>query len=136
MARRRKEFVIGRLREKVIGTIVRELRRLPLGTEFLVTVEKLETGMSDAQRGLFWIWMRILADEIGDTPKEIYKRYVKYTSFLEGRGLSELSDEEMSALMNDLQHYFADQGYYLPSGQDEYYEALEQMQAKEENRND
>ena len=42
-----------------------------------------------------------------------------------GRGITELSKDEMTDLMNWTQRFFAAFGYTLPSGHDEYYRGLE-----------
>jgi len=130
MSKFRKKYVLRGRRDDVIGCLLHDLRCLPRDKEYVVTLERLAMPVSDAQRGLFWIWMEMLAADIGDTKEEIYERYVKNGPFLNGLGISEISDEDMTEVMNHLQRYFAEWGYNLPSGHDDYYEMLESQQAQ------
>ena len=130
MAKRKKYILSGR-RDEVIALLLSDLRKLRRDKDFVVEVARLEMHVSDAQRGLFWIWMEICAADIGEDKVEFYEHYIKNSPVLNGRGISEISEEEMTGVMSALQRYLAEWGYYLPSGHDEYYEGLEHMQAEQ-----
>lgn len=94
----------------------------------MVTLERLDEPVSDAQRGLFWIWMQIMADDIGYSKEEFYEDVIKNGPILQGRGISEIGTDHMHDLMTALQQYCAAEGYILPSSQDEWYEMLDNQQ--------
>lgn len=125
----RKEYILGARRDDVIGTVMHDIRRLPRTRRYKLTLEPLSEPVTDAQRGLWFIWMDILAKDIGyRTGAEIYEEVLK-GMVLGGVGISKLDKDRMTDLMNWAQRFFAEWGYILPSSHDEYYQGLEQEQA-------
>lgn len=117
-------------REDVIAALVADLRALPDDKPFMVTLGNLEKPLSDGQRRLWWVWMQIMGDEMGDTKEGVYDS-LKHDLVPEmaGRGISELSNEEMQYVMNVVQRAAAMMGWHLPSSMDDYYQGLEAMNA-------
>ncbi len=130
---RKREYVLSdpSLREDVISALVRDLQALPNDKPFVVSLSKLQTSISDGQRKLWWVWMQIIGDDIGDTKEGVYES-LKHdlVSWMEGRGISDLSQDEMHALMEQVQMAASSIGCVLPSSMDAYYLGLEQMMAE------
>lgn len=65
------------------------------------------------------------------TRKRVYES-LKHdlVSWMEGRGISDLSQDEMHALMEQVQMAASSIGCVLPSSMDAYYLGLEQMMAE------
>lgn len=123
---RSKIYILGNQRDAVVAALNHDLRRLSRGKVYQVTLEALREPISDAQRKLWWVWMDILANEVGYLQKEgFYEDSFKDSEILQGRGITDLSKDEMTDLMTMTQHAMADFGYYLPSSHDEYYDGLE-----------
>lgn len=106
------------------------LRKLRKGKNYKVTVEAIKPhdNSTTAQKALWWVWMGIIGDYVGDTKEGVYEDMFKESPILKGRGISDLSVEEMSSLMTITQVEMSKEDIYLPGSHDEYYEALEQQQ--------
>lgn len=130
--KRSKSYIIDspEARRHVMRALVHDLAELPKDRPFIVTVAPLERPISDGQRKLWWVWMEILGEAMGDTKQGVYES-LKHdlVSWMEGRGISDLSSDEMHFLMDEVQRAAASMGWTLPSSMDAYYASLEQMEA-------
>lgn len=130
--KREKAYVIDSpdKRRHVMRALVHDLAELPKDQAYIVTVAPLSKPISDGQRKLWWVWMEILGEAMGDTKQGVYES-LKHdlVSWMEGRGISELSADEMHFLMDEVQRAAASMGWTLPSSMDAYYAGLEQMEA-------
>ncbi|MCB1504487.1 MAG: hypothetical protein KDJ47_05880 [Hyphomicrobiaceae bacterium] len=130
---RKREYIIAdpAKRKNVMKALLHDVGQLPDNKPWVVTIKRLETPISDGQRKLWWVWMQILGDDMGDTKEGVYET-IKHdlVSWMQGRGISDLSNEEMHALMEEVQMAASSLGWHLPSSMDDYYLGIESMQAE------
>lgn len=111
-------------RQDVIRAIAHDLGQLAPDKPWIVSVRRMQEPVSAGQMGLWWVWMGILGDCIGEPKDEAYATVKEHVEWLEGRGVSDLSAEEMHKLMEEVQRTAAMMGWSLPSSIDAYYQGI------------
>lgn len=130
---RKKEYLFldPKKRGGVEAALIHDLRNLPADRGYMVTLSRVQEPISEGQKKLWWVWMQIIGDVIGDTKGGVYES-LKHDmiGWLEGRGITDISHEEMHYLMTQVQIAVSSIPIYLPSSMNDYYRSLEQLDAE------
>lgn len=129
---RKREYIIAdpAKRKNVMKALLHDVGQLPDNKPWVVTVKRLQVPASDAQKGLWWIWMQILGDHIGYTKIGMYEVFKERRGCLNGESINDVTQEQMHAAMEYVYWVGVELEVHLPSGLDDYYVGLESMQAE------
>ncbi|MGW8178838.1 MAG: hypothetical protein ACWGQW_08765, partial [bacterium] len=127
-----KTFVLNGRNNDVIRNY---LRMLPYDGTYKIEIKKVESKRSLSQNALYWMWVTIIANDIGHTKDEMHDllRFTllnPITTEVMGRVIEQLPSttkmktKEFVEYLNAIEMWAADFGILLPQPEDIYYEAM------------
>lgn len=112
--------------EKQAVDINKYLDRIKEGTQITIEIKRVSKNRSLAQNRLYWLWMNIIADELGYSPDELHDSYKAL--FLTDRTMkiplvrstTKLTDKQFITYLELIRINAGDLGIILPTNLDQY----------------
>jgi hypothetical protein len=124
------------IHETARKTLINVINQIPLDGKMKVEIKKVTSKRSDAQNKLYWMWVGILADELGYTKIEMHESLVQsllapVVKEIHGKMITiwpsttSLKVGEFAEFLNDIDVFsITDLGITLPKPMDEYHMAM------------
>jgi hypothetical protein len=129
-----KTFVL--IHENARNLAKKEIDSIPLDGKMKVEIKKVTSKRSEAQNKLYWMWVTIIANELGYTKIEMHESLVQSLLLPEAKEIhgkmitiwpstTSLKVGEFAEFLNDIDVFASsDLGIVLPQPADEYYLAV------------
>ena len=122
-----------------IPIIFKEIEQLDYEKGWSVTIEPLKR--SNPQNKLYWMWLKLLADEFGCIPEELHEIYktsflgtkkvnVKNKEFVIPNSTSNLNKAQFTDYLHKIEQTAIKYNVYLPRPEDQAWEEFEKKYHK------